>query len=376
MSMYEVTLEGFTVHNQTWDHIFNVDGKGDEVYIHSDVRLYDQAGSQLVRSEKKSDIFGDTNGFPNRVQAGDASNRGGLVSGNHYPSPPPYVRQGGEVYATRFPLLLYAGELTNQRAVHITPTIWEWDGGTDLFNEWGRTLVENGPAIAGAVINFINATQGTAIASEAIKTSLEAGLPPLYKALNYIIGQAGDRPIGLQEEGGQAVFNGKAIILNDNMAEEIIAKDFGSGVGVLGISYTDSSRLAGNYTLFIKVRQTGKVGLVLNDGTMWRERSSAYVYIMFGGAKFWIPSPEWLFRYGDWSNVNVTPDGALITVPTIPQEGTVLREWSSAPVYVIQGGQKCWITTPQVLERFGGWSAVRVVPDGGTKSIPDGPQIN
>jgi hypothetical protein len=37
MAWYDVTLEGFTVHTQTWDHAFNIDGWADEVYIHSNV---------------------------------------------------------------------------------------------------------------------------------------------------------------------------------------------------------------------------------------------------------------------------------------------------------------------------------------------------
>ena len=64
MSWYEVTLEGFTVHNQTWDTMWQTDGKADEVYIYTDIRLIDQAGNLLLRSEKQSDTMGDTNGFP------------------------------------------------------------------------------------------------------------------------------------------------------------------------------------------------------------------------------------------------------------------------------------------------------------------------
>ena len=70
MAFYEVTLEGFTVNNQTWDHALNVDGWGDEVYVNTDVRVIDQAGAVLVRSEKSTAVMGDTNGFSARVRAG------------------------------------------------------------------------------------------------------------------------------------------------------------------------------------------------------------------------------------------------------------------------------------------------------------------
>lgn len=374
MSWYEITLEGFTVQNQTWDTLWQTDGKADEVYIYTDARLYDQAGNLLLRSERQTDTIGDTNGFPFRVRAGSASALGGLRTGDHFPYAPPWQRQG-VLQNTRPPMLLWAGELTDQRAVTITPTIWEWDGGTDLFNEWGRALVDNGPAIAAAVINIINATQGAIIPTDVIKTNLEMGLPPLYKLLNNILGQAGDRPIGMVEEGGNAVFKSKSLAMNNRLAEVAVTNDFGYGPGIVGIQYQDSARLAGNYMLYLKVTKTGD-SFTFNDGTLWKERSSAPVYVMFGGAKFWIPSPDWLRRYGDWSRVTVAPDGALAAVPVIPSDGTVLREWSSASVYVIQGGQKRWITTPAVLDRFGGWPVVRVVPDGGLALIPDGQQIN
>ena len=58
MAFYEVTLEGFTVNNQTWDHALNVDGWGDEVYVNTDVRVIDQAGAVLVRSEKSTAVMG------------------------------------------------------------------------------------------------------------------------------------------------------------------------------------------------------------------------------------------------------------------------------------------------------------------------------
>lgn len=109
------------------------------------------------------------------------------------------------------------------------------------------------------------------------------------------------------------------------------------------------------------------------DGAVVRESSAAPVYVIFGGAKFWIPSPTVLNSYGGWGVVRVVPDGALAPVPAVPRDGTVVREMSSAPVYVMRGGQKCWIPDPTVLQRYGGWGAVRVVPDRGLVSIPQGP---
>jgi hypothetical protein len=46
-------------------------------------------------------------------------------------------------------------------------------------------------------------------------------------------------------------------------------------------------------------------------------------------------------------------------------------------VYLIQNGAKRWVTSPQVLTGIGKtWADVRVVPDGGLNSVPDGPDVN
>jgi hypothetical protein len=108
---------------------------------------------------------------------------------------------------------------------------------------------------------------------------------------------------------------------------------------------------------------------------MAKESSRPEVYVLFGGARFWLPSPEWVSRYGGWGQVHTYPDGALMTIPTIPKDGTLLREWSSPEVWVITAGQKRWVTAPPLLNQFGGWSMVRIVPDGALASITRGPDV-
>jgi len=115
----------------------------------------------------------------------------------------------------------------------------------------------------------------------------------------------------------------------------------------------------------------------LTDGAVMREQSSAPVDVIFGGAKFWIPSPDVLNRlYGGWAQVVVVPDGSLSAVPTIPRDGTILREEHHAEVWLIEAGQKQHIASPDVLSRFGGWGVVRVVPDDATAPFPTGTTIN
>lgn len=251
MPKYEVTLEGFSAYHETWDHVFEVDGKRDEVYIHSDVRLIDNTAKELFRSQMRTTVMGDTNGYSYRIQAGSASSKGGIRTGDHIPYTAPWQRKT-TLKIDRPPMLLWSGDLTEKIAVAITPTIWEWDGGADLFNTWGKVLVEKGPIIAKSVANLI-----TAGIADPVMDNVESGLKALYSALSYITGQAGDRPIGIEEVNGQAVFKPITLALNSKIADMVIANNSGYGNGVIGIQYKDSSRLAGNYMLYIKVVKIG-----------------------------------------------------------------------------------------------------------------------
>lgn len=45
------------------------------------------------------------------------------------------------------------------------------------------------------------------------------------------------------------------------------------------------------------------------------------------------------------------------------------------PVYLIKDGKKCGITSPRVLQRYGGWSKVYEVPADVINTYPDGEAI-
>jgi hypothetical protein len=127
------------------------------------------------------------------------------------------------------------------------------------------------------------------------------------------------------------------------------------------------------------VRPTGAaappISMRPRDGSLLRERSAAAVFLYAGGAPFWVPDPTWLDRFGGWGAVRTVPDGTLGAFDGVPDEGTLLREWSDVKVYRIQSGQRCWVTTPSELAKHGGFPTVRVVPDGALASIPVGPDL-
>jgi hypothetical protein len=108
------------------------------------------------------------------------------------------------------------------------------------------------------------------------------------------------------------------------------------------------------------------------DNALLRERSDARVFLYQGGAPFHVPDPAWLARFGGWQAVRVVPDNTLQQFAGAPDDGTLLREWSDAKVYRIESGTKRWVVSPTELNKWGGFPTVRLVPDGALAVFPDG----
>jgi hypothetical protein len=116
----------------------------------------------------------------------------------------------------------------------------------------------------------------------------------------------------------------------------------------------------------------GPPGVSFSEGEVAREQSAQQAYVIYGGAKFLIPSAAELGALGfDPAAVRVVPDGALASVGTIPLDGTVLRDRLGPEVYVAYSGKLFHIPTPDALFAMGlNWSRVRVVPSGSLASLP------
>ncbi|WNG34377.1 hypothetical protein F0U61_12600 [Archangium violaceum] len=105
------------------------------------------------------------------------------------------------------------------------------------------------------------------------------------------------------------------------------------------------------------------------DGTMVRERSGAPVYVIFGNGKFWVPTSADVEYYGGWDNVQVIPDGSAATMDDAPSCGSRLRERSSGLIYLINNiAEKTLIVNPSSYD----WANHYVVPDGTLARFPDG----
>jgi hypothetical protein len=81
---YRVSINGFWCHNETWDDVFNWDGKHDEVFLSVKAKVADASGAVLDNLNSESELMGDTWRLP-----GPGAGRLGVQPGQH--------RQRGQV---------------------------------------------------------------------------------------------------------------------------------------------------------------------------------------------------------------------------------------------------------------------------------------
>lgn len=252
---YMVTINGFWVTSETWDHAGEVDGKGDEVYLSTGTKVLDASGNPVLDVQggglvSRSKVMGDTNQQNNRLACGSRSSAGGIRSGDWCMIERPWELDGIGPQPDRPPMKVIQTTLVDgQNSLVVSPTIWEWDGGADAYTEWTtffRDAVNEVPAPA---------TGGTgAIVLTAAKIGLELAL-----AAAPIIGQAGDRPIGIQEQSGSSVkFDPYLITLDYKAAEWLVNNDpSGKGKGVIELQYKDAAKYRGDYSLYLQVTKLG-----------------------------------------------------------------------------------------------------------------------
>jgi hypothetical protein len=188
---YRVTLNGFTVLRQSYDHPLELDGKGDEIYFAAYVARVDTASPTLIEHGiVRSRVMGDINGFMDRERMGQRSDRGGIATAFRYPASNPYVRSGAPS-ASRLPMTLWEGTLVHGRsAVIVSPTVWEWDGNAELFGYWvaSRGVVADRLTMPDVLLATINNRNWFA---------QELGSPG-FQIRTDMFADARDRPIGLE----------------------------------------------------------------------------------------------------------------------------------------------------------------------------------
>jgi hypothetical protein len=114
------------------------------------------------------------------------------------------------------------------------------------------------------------------------------------------------------------------------------------------------------------------------------------IYIILGGAGFAIPNAQELAALGlQNAPIQAIPAGAQFPLgaqnpvelhtteflPSIPFEGTLIKERGSDSVFLIRNGKKCFVSPTVFVERSFDAGAVLVAPAGGLSSIPNGPTV-
>jgi hypothetical protein len=109
----------------------------------------------------------------------------------------------------------------------------------------------------------------------------------------------------------------------------------------------------------------------LTDGRLLSDRSDPAIHVVRGGGRFHVPSPEEFEANGfQWHEVIEAQDGSMEHVATYPADGTLLRERTSAPVYVVYGRRAFHIPSPEAFDALGlNWAALRIIPDGSLRGL-------
>jgi hypothetical protein len=253
---FRVTLNGYSVNHQTRDNAFETDGVGDEVTLVFNTAIIDSTGRFVPR--RWGNIFSSFMGQQprNEIRAGTGSERGGLITGDGFPTATPWRRLTPTNPGVP-PNVLFDGELTQRtNAALIVPTIWETDNTETLRATFASAIERDRPSITSSVVGMI-AGSAREVAGPLPGSSLGIGNTVTLGRGPLGLGQVDDRPIGMTTLGGGFGFTPQALVLTYNVARELARADFGFGRGVIPMRYTDDRSLEGDYTLFIQVEELG-----------------------------------------------------------------------------------------------------------------------
>ncbi|HWB41291.1 MAG TPA: hypothetical protein VG500_08540 [Gemmatimonadales bacterium] len=133
---YRISLERFHADVDVREDLFRADGRGNEIYIATQVSEYRPGGQLFSTRMVRTPTFGDRHNFPNRVQAGSASPSGGIQAKDEYPAAVEYVSQLRPPTTTNLPYVLWEGDLNEvEGLVILSPAIWEADEDDRLFGQ-------------------------------------------------------------------------------------------------------------------------------------------------------------------------------------------------------------------------------------------------
>ena len=272
---YRLVALGVRVYSSTADNRLNYDGAEDEMYLASLVNVSDRALSSNTVTLSKSATFGDISGFPNRVQAGSATQSGGLVGMDVFP--PALDIMAPAMPSPGFPIVLWEGPVQDQTMIVVHPIIWEPDKGFDPYLGWVTklsTFAKSGYAGASAtrqsVLTLRDAgTLAPGSGDEVVHCITDA----LQRQITSVCVPGEDRPVGLtsKPDGTNYAFNDRFLVLTKtSIAQSLLRPPStqsrlsqsgfdSSGPGVVVVSYRDSEKKHpfgyGVYELYLRVEK-------------------------------------------------------------------------------------------------------------------------
>jgi len=285
MPLYRATINGFWCHNETWDDAFNWDGKHDEVFLGVNTKIGRPDGTIQQSLDSESELMGDTWNLPNRIQAGSASDRGGIVSGDKFPPvAKPWERSAALNVGRYPPYTVWEGELQpGQDMVMITPTIWEWDPGAGFWDGWLAWQVQADKEYGQRAKEVFG---GIWPVSKPVFDAVSLGIQTVgtLAGLWSPLGRSMRRPIGTQRNPDDPqgfVFNPKTIALNTETADYLVANNVqGLGAGIVELPYQDDPYLRGVYSIFVQVERLGGGQLPMQPDWRWCDKCQG---LYFGG---------------------------------------------------------------------------------------------
>jgi len=254
---FRVTLLGFVVNHETRDTLLETDGKRDEVYQVPVVLFFDRDTGLTTRSSVTGPVHGDTNNHPSYVRAGGASDRGGLQTGDPFPSARPWEGRTPPGPGYGFPSVLFEGEL---RPVHnaavIIPSLWESDGNDELLRPYMDAISAAAPTIRSNVGHLL-ASPALTPYSFRPRLGVAFGLEKTV-TLDERIVRTQDRPIGMGRfvsSPDRLSYQPQLLILTYEGARDAVTRDNGFGPGVVEMRYDEPPELEGSYSLYFKVER-------------------------------------------------------------------------------------------------------------------------
>ena len=200
---YRISLEGFKAINVTAEDPFRADGRGDEVFITTQVSEHGRNGNVVSTRMVRTPTFGDRQNFPARVQAGSASSTGGVMPNDRYPREAELISELQPATSNNLPYLLWEGELSElDRSVILSPAVWESDGGDELVPYFSAFQTSMAADVAWRFGSYIPNSYGRSIldtwnpqqscAYGALKTSEGIFQPPINRWLDEPIDMSAD----------------------------------------------------------------------------------------------------------------------------------------------------------------------------------------